>query len=115
MEDNNWKKDTVDLNEPLINAMKLINQGGVGMAIVIDSNEKLKGTITDGDIRRGLLRGEPVSSKVQKVMNPNPLVIKNENERDSVVLEALEKSMDILWTIILLASLRRLFVDYFGL
>ena len=96
MEDNKWKKYTVDLNESLINAMKSINQGGVGMAIVIDSSEKLKGTLTDGDIRRGLLRGESVSSKVQKVMNPNPLVIKNENERDSVVLEALEKSIKYL-------------------
>lgn len=36
---------------------------------------KLLGTVTDGDIRRGILKGIPLSSPASQVMNPNPVTI----------------------------------------
>ncbi len=38
---------------------------------VIDDNNKLYGTITDGDIRRGLLKNLEISDFVESYMNPN--------------------------------------------
>ena len=37
--------------------IKSIDQGAVQIALVVDAEQKLMGTVTDGDIRRGLLRG----------------------------------------------------------
>ena len=38
---------------------------------VVDESEKMVGTLTDGDIRRGLIRGMELSDTVEKVMHTN--------------------------------------------
>ena len=50
-------------------AIKVINQGAAQIALIVDENEVLLGTLTDGDIRRGLLKGYNLQSPVLKVMN----------------------------------------------
>ena len=45
------------------------------IALVVDEEGKLEGTITDGDVRRGLLAGiEPSTATARKVMNNHPVV-----------------------------------------
>ncbi|MDC0253338.1 nucleotidyltransferase family protein [Bacteriovoracales bacterium] len=89
----NWKKYTVQLDEPLVNALKLINQGGLGMVFVTDAKFKLKGTITDGDVRRGLLKKETANSSVQTIMNSTPLIITPQDEKGLIFLKAKEKEI----------------------
>ena len=67
---------TIDINALLISkttsileAMRIIGEGAAQVALVVDENKKLLGTITDGDIRRGLLRGETLNSEAANVMN----------------------------------------------
>lgn len=52
-----------------IEAIKAINKTDAYLALVIDKKERLLGTITDGDIRRGLLKGYTSESNVRKFMN----------------------------------------------
>ena len=49
--------------------MSIINLGAAQIALVIDEQQHLLGTLTDGDIRRGLLRGETLETKVERLMN----------------------------------------------
>lgn len=39
---------------------------------VVDGSEKLVGSLTDGDIRRGLIKGTTIEDKVETVIQPNP-------------------------------------------
>ena len=55
----------------LIEAMTLINNGIVQIAFVVDSSGCVLGTLTDGDIRRGLISGFLLESPVECVMNTN--------------------------------------------
>lgn len=48
---------------------------------VIDDNEVLIGSLTDGDIRRGLIRGISIDAKVDDIIQLNPRFIKK-GERD---------------------------------
>jgi len=41
---------------------------------IIDKNKNVIGTITDGDIRRGLLQGKTLTDKVKFIMNKNPII-----------------------------------------
>ena len=50
-------------------AIKTIELGASQIALVVDENEVLLGTLTDGDIRRGLLKGYDLQSPVGLVMN----------------------------------------------
>lgn len=51
--------------------IKIIDQGHKQIALVVDKNNKLLGTVTDGDIRRGIINGISLDSKVTEVMNPD--------------------------------------------
>lgn len=53
----------------LIEALRVINDGSVQIALVVDNKKRLMGTLTDGDIRRGLLSGFSLSSPVDEIMN----------------------------------------------
>ncbi|TAN64333.1 MAG: alcohol dehydrogenase, partial [Magnetospirillum sp.] len=44
------------------------------IALVVDGNRRLLGTVTDGDIRRGILRGERLEAPAATVMNASPRV-----------------------------------------
>ena len=50
-------------------AIRVIDQGSVQIALVVDAEQYLLGTVTDGDIRRGLLGEETLESPVEKIMN----------------------------------------------
>lgn len=54
-------------------ALQVIDEQGLiaNVLFIVDANNKLIGTLTDGDIRRGLLRGEVLASSVSSVINKN--------------------------------------------
>ena len=56
-------------SEPLRSAIALIDRGAVQIAFVTDTERRLLGTVTDGDVRRALLRGETLEAPVEQVMN----------------------------------------------
>ena len=43
---------------------------------VVDSNQKLIGSLSDGDIRRGLIKGITIENKVDEIIQENPRVIR---------------------------------------
>ncbi len=49
-------------------AISVIESGHVQFAFVVDDNQKLIGTITDGDVRRALLRGDGLDTPVYRMM-----------------------------------------------
>ena len=73
---NKWQKTLVNTTATLKQCMKVINQNiTFKIAIVIDSNSKIKGVITDGDIRRALLNGKNLETTAPDIMNKSPLTI----------------------------------------
>lgn len=65
----NPKMIQVDSSIPLIEAMKVIDNGNIQIVFVVNHQEKLIGTLTDGDIRRALISGQPLEASVEKAMN----------------------------------------------
>ncbi|NEN23434.1 aminotransferase class I/II-fold pyridoxal phosphate-dependent enzyme [Cryomorpha ignava] len=52
-------------------AMEVLNKTLMGIGFVVDGDGKLTGTVTDGDIRRALLKGHTISDEVGVAMNRN--------------------------------------------
>lgn len=74
----NFKDLIVYSQTSILDTMKSIDRSGSQIALVIDEiNKKLLGTVTDGDIRRGILRGISLDETVSSVMNRNPITIKH--------------------------------------
>jgi dTDP-glucose pyrophosphorylase len=54
----------------LLEALGAIDRGAQEIAFVTDDDGKVVGTVTDGDVRRGLLAGKGLDAAVSSVMNP---------------------------------------------
>ncbi|MFC6648216.1 CBS domain-containing protein [Paenibacillus rhizoplanae] len=69
----NWQSILIAPEMTVIETMKIIDQSSLQFAVVVDKDRKLLGTVTDGDIRRGILRGIPLDSPINLVMNSSPI------------------------------------------
>lgn len=54
--------------------IEAITRSGYQVALVTDGDERLLGIVTDGDIRKALLRGATLDSPVGESMNASPIV-----------------------------------------
>jgi dTDP-glucose pyrophosphorylase len=72
------KKDfsrlTLRNNAKLMDALNIINEGISNCVFIVSEDFKFQGLVTDGDIRRGLLRGLTVGDSVLEVVNDAPMV-----------------------------------------
>lgn len=59
----------------VVEAMQKIDANAKGILFVADKNRKLLGVITDGDIRRWLIKTGELQGTVDHIMNKNPKVI----------------------------------------
>ena len=62
-------------NISIVKAMKVINKAFIKCLIVADENKKLLGTLTDGDIRRAILKAQNFSESIAKYYFKKPLFL----------------------------------------
>lgn len=68
-----WKSIAAPSTTTMREVLSLIDASSMQIALVVDDGCHLVGTITDGDIRRALLRGETLDTPVSQFMNSNPI------------------------------------------
>jgi dTDP-glucose pyrophosphorylase len=68
-----WQQILVSPETSILEALEVMDKTAAQILLVADATRKLLGTITDGDIRRGILRGTPLANRVADVMNPSPV------------------------------------------
>jgi dTDP-glucose pyrophosphorylase len=80
-----WQRALVEASATLQHTIRNLDESGMQIALVTSPDGALLGTVTDGDIRRGLLRGLGLDSHVERVMNREPLVVPATLGRDAVL------------------------------
>jgi dTDP-glucose pyrophosphorylase len=68
-----WRKVAVAADAPLLEALRVIDAGAIQFALVVDG-EKLVGVVTDGDVRRALVRGLGTQAPIGDAMNRKPVL-----------------------------------------
>ncbi|MHA7099858.1 nucleotidyltransferase-like protein [Roseivirga pacifica] len=63
---------------------------------VLDKDQKLLGSLTDGDVRRGLLRGASIGDKVWRFIQPNPKSIHKARYSLHEIIDLRKKNFKIL-------------------
>lgn len=66
------KDNQVHPTAALLEAIACIDRTGTQIALVVDDDNRLLGVVTDGDVRRALLRNLPLSTPVAEIMKRNP-------------------------------------------
>lgn len=82
---NSWEKTLVTPRTSLRVALEAINEGSCQIALVVDEQRRLLGTLSDGDARRALLKGLPLDSAVEQAMHLNPTCARPGEDRLSVL------------------------------
>ncbi len=65
--------------------LQIIDQAAIQIAIITDEEGYLQGTVTDGDIRRGILDGVGLEDPVSTVMTEDPITSSPQEDRQSLV------------------------------
>ena len=60
-------------------ALSQLEKSSEKCLIVVDNDKKLEGTLTDGDIRRALLKKANLSTKIIQYIKKNPISLKEKN------------------------------------
>jgi dTDP-glucose pyrophosphorylase len=74
-------------------ALLLIDSGAMRIALIVDDSEKLIGTLTDGDIRRGLLNNLALSDSIESVIFRTPTICKITDSKEKILETALAKKI----------------------
>jgi dTDP-glucose pyrophosphorylase len=75
----NYKKLFIDQNFSIRNAMNKLSETAEKILLVVDKNQSLLGTVTDGDIRRWILKEGNLNEPVAMVMKKNPIFVLKED------------------------------------
>ena len=67
--------DSITITE----ALKKIDENALGVLFIVDSEGKLVGALSDGDIRRWLIKTGNLKASVTQAMNKNPKFVLESN------------------------------------
>ncbi|WP_406821264.1 nucleotidyltransferase family protein [Pseudomonas sp. KnCO4] len=67
-----WEQTLVDPECSMEEAVATLDRVAVRIVMIVDRQRRLLGTLTDGDIRRALLKQRPLSTPVREVMCSTP-------------------------------------------
>lgn len=84
---------TIPPSTSIREALKIINKEAKRIALVVDQDLHLLGTLADGDIRRGLLKGVELDDPVKKVMETKPTYCYINDNIEDIIDIALTKKV----------------------
>lgn len=90
---NSWENALIESSNTLRDALQIISKEALRVALVVDESSVLKGVVSDGDIRRALLRGIGLDSSVEEVMNSHPVTVTLGANREDIINIMHEKDL----------------------
>ena len=80
-----WRKAILPVNTTIEQAIRNLTEVEVRIVLVTNEAGVLEGTLCDGDIRRGLLKGLDLNSPIDSIIHRNALVVPPETARELVL------------------------------
>ncbi len=80
-----WRKALLPAAATVQDAIRCLNESALQIALVVSADGTFVGTITDGDIRRGLLRGLQLTSAIDSIIFHDALVVPPELTHEAVL------------------------------
>ncbi len=82
---NNWKEVLIPPNTSLRKALEVIDRASSQIALVVDDERHLLGTLCDGDIRRALLHDFSLSDAASAAMHTTPITALDSEEPEAIL------------------------------
>lgn len=85
-----WESVLIPPDMILREAIARIDAASTQMALVVDADRRLLGTLSDGDVRRGLLSGMALTDPVERCMFRSPTTARVGESREAIVAKMRE-------------------------
>ena len=70
-----WRQVLIGPQASMKATIEVIDKAALQIALVVDEQQRLLGVVTDGDIRRALIRGVALDTPITQVMNRTPKTV----------------------------------------
>jgi len=87
------KKVTLSKNATIKEAFEVIDKGAMRIAIIVDDENKVIGTISDGDARRGLLKGYTLENSIEELYFKTPTLGYITDSKEEIIKKAISKKL----------------------
>lgn len=81
----NWESTLVSPKTTIRRALEIIDSSAAQIVLVTDPGRRLLGTVTDGDVRRAILRGVSLEDEVRNVMHIEPVTADLDTDRGPIL------------------------------
>jgi dTDP-glucose pyrophosphorylase len=81
----NIEKIKLSIYSTIKEALQIIDKGAVRIALVVDDNLKLLGTISDGDIRRAILANKTLDTSIENIYYRTPTTANINDKKEEVI------------------------------
>ena len=79
-----WRKVAVQVDTTIRETVEIIDKSTLQIALVVDKDDCLLGTVTDGDVRRGLLKGIGLNDPVKRIYYVSPLTASVDDDLSTI-------------------------------
>lgn len=76
-----WRQVLIKKNSSLKQTIEVIDKAALQIALVADESYRLLGVVTDGDIRRALIKGLSLDTPIERVMNRNAKTLRDDSSK----------------------------------
>lgn len=90
---NRWKEVLISPDTTILKAIKIIDEGTLQIALVVDASYKLLGTVSDGDVRRAILNGISFDRPVSEIMFTEPTVASCHESCEAILATMKQKKL----------------------
>ncbi|MFB3134184.1 MAG: sugar phosphate nucleotidyltransferase, partial [Rhodospirillales bacterium] len=80
-----WDKVLIPPGASIHDAIEAIDRGSLQICLVVDTERRLLGTVTDGDIRRAILAGMDMGAPVEGIMYRTPHVGREGDAKETLL------------------------------
>jgi dTDP-glucose pyrophosphorylase len=92
-----YKKHLIGEKSTIKNALELLSNVGVETILfVVNKKQQLIGSITDGDVRRGLLKGFSLKDEIHEILHTEPKYIRKEDYSIDEIINLREKNFKVI-------------------
>ncbi|AZL83694.1 CBS domain-containing protein [Aliivibrio salmonicida] len=80
-----WKKVLIKPESTIVDALRVIDNESLRIALVVNDEQQLLGVVTDGDIRRSILNNLPLDTLVVDIMSCSPITASVNTAKEQLV------------------------------
>ena len=90
-----WENSLVTHDASILDCINNLESSGLKLALIVNGSRQLLGTVSDGDIRRAIIKGYSLESKCLDIMNESPIFVEDVTNKNVLMGLSLQAKVDL--------------------